>query len=95
FDEVASIIQRGRDHGVPPYNWFRQFCGLPIVRSFNSRVFGDAGPYLRKVYKSVDDIDIYTGAMSEPNLPGSLLGETFSCIFARQFRDLKFGDSFF
>ncbi|KAK6174185.1 hypothetical protein SNE40_017507 [Patella caerulea] len=94
FDLPAFNIQRGRDHGLPSYNMFRYFCGLPEVTSFNSSYLGNAGPSLQSVYAHVDDIDVFAGGMSEPNLPGSNLGPLFSCIIAQQFQDLKYGDSF-
>lgn len=28
-------IQRGRDHGIPPYMKFRQLCGLSIAQTFD------------------------------------------------------------
>ena len=35
MDLISINIQRGRDHGTPPYNQIRRACGLPIVRDFS------------------------------------------------------------
>ncbi|XP_055955583.1 peroxidase-like protein 3 [Patella vulgata] len=95
FDLGAFNIQRGRDHGLPPYNTFRKFCNLPEANNFNSEQFEKtARKPLKKTYKSVDDIDVFVGGMAEQNENGSVLGPLFNCILGRQFSDLKCGDSF-
>ena len=38
-DLVAINIQRGRDHGIPGYNAFREFCGIGRAMTFSE--FGD------------------------------------------------------
>ncbi|XP_050401147.1 peroxidase-like protein 3 [Patella vulgata] len=94
FDLAAFNIQRGRDHGLPPYNTFRRLCELNPVVTFYSKQLGSGGPAMAGIYRSVDDIDVFVGGLAEPPLGGSQLGPTFTCILAQQFRDLKFGDSF-
>ena len=35
FDIASLNIQRGRDHGLPPYNDWRELCGQAKLASFN------------------------------------------------------------
>lgn len=34
LDLVALNVQRGRDHGLPPYNEWRQVCGYEKVNNW-------------------------------------------------------------
>ena len=42
----------------------------------------------------VQDIDLFAGGISERSQPGSVLGFTFTCIMAEQFRNSRVGDRF-
>ena len=35
FDCVSINILRGRDHGIPSYTKYREFCGLPPIKTWN------------------------------------------------------------
>ena len=50
---------------------------------------------LPTVMENVDDIDLWTGGLSEPRLPGTSLGPTFTAIFVDQFTRLRDGDRFY
>ena len=62
MDLVALNLQRGRDHGLPGYNAFREVCGLNRVE--NMDLLKDLIPAkiverLKLFYDRVDDIDMF------------------------------------
>ncbi|GFR82952.1 chorion peroxidase-like [Elysia marginata] len=95
FDLVALNLQRGRDHAIPPYNDYRELCGLHRITRFDDPVLGAAGPVLAQVYDHPDDIELFSGGVSERSAFGGVVGETFNCLITRQMRSLKFGDRYF
>lgn len=94
FDLASLNIQRGRDHGLPPYIIWRNFC---------RRIFGITTPFenlMTKVqfmntYGSLDTVDLWIGGLAEDRLPESLLGATFACLFGLTFANVRNGDSFY
>ncbi|CAK5089137.1 unnamed protein product [Meloidogyne enterolobii] len=98
LDLPAVNIQRGRDHGIPPYNSYRQICGFERASSFEDlldTMDEAAVNALKAAYASVDDVDLFPGIMSEKPLKGALVGPMLACILAEQFQRLKRCDRFF
>lgn len=97
LDLVSLNIQRGRDHGLPGYTAWREYCGLGRAESF-SDLDGHLDPRtledISSLYESVHDIDLYTGALAELPNAGSIVGSTFMCLIADQFVRLQRGDRF-
>nr|XP_039320734.1 peroxidasin-like protein isoform X5 [Saimiri boliviensis boliviensis] len=97
-DAAASIIQRGRDHGIPPYGDFRVFCNLTSVKTFedlqNEIKDSEIRQKLRKLYSSPGDIDLWPALMVEDLIPGTRVGPTLMCLFVTQFQRLRDGDRF-
>ncbi|CAK9808026.1 Peroxidasin homolog [Anthophora quadrimaculata] len=97
LDLVSLNIQRGRDHGLPGYSKWREYCGLGLPESF-SDLEGHLDPQtlrdITSLYESVHDIDLYTGALSELPKAGAIVGPTFSCLISDQFVRLQRGDRF-
>ncbi|GAB6021746.1 hypothetical protein CHUAL_004324 [Chamberlinius hualienensis] len=97
LDLISLNIQRGRDNGLPPYNDWREYCGLKRVKSFQElrhHMNEYAVEVFEAMYRSVDDIDLYPGGIAETALPGGVVGPVFSCIIGRQFFKLRSGDRF-
>ena len=96
LDLGALNIQRGRDHGLPSYNRFREYCGLSVARDFNDLAGVISGQNIRRklseVYSNVNDIDLFVGGILEDLVPGGRLGPTFTCIIRTQFQRLRDGD---
>ncbi|XP_043512187.1 uncharacterized protein LOC122529801 isoform X2 [Frieseomelitta varia] len=97
LDLVSLNIQRGRDHGLPGYAKWREYCGLGKVESF-SDLEGHLDPQaledISSLYKSVHDVDLYTGALAELPKADGIVGPTFTCLIADQFARLQKGDRF-
>jgi peroxidase len=97
-DLVARNLQRGRDHGLQGYGEYRKICGLSglttwsnIPREITPRVWNK----LSGIYASPQDIDLFTGGLSEIPVPGGVSGATFNCLKGFQFSYAKDGDRFF
>uniref|UniRef100_U5ES00 Putative peroxinectin-like protein n=1 Tax=Corethrella appendiculata TaxID=1370023 RepID=U5ES00_9DIPT len=94
FDLASLNIQRGRDHGLRPYNDYLELGGRKKINTFAE--YGDeVGPLLEQVYKSPHDVDLWIGGLMERAKHGSIFGPTFSEIIADQFVRFKSGDRYY
>ncbi|XP_072760904.1 uncharacterized protein [Anoplolepis gracilipes] len=96
--DLASLnIQRGRDHGLPPFVRWREPCSLSPIKSFQDldRVMSpEIARKFRSLYASVEDIDLFSAGLAEKSVAGGLVGPTFACIIGQQFSNLRHGDRF-
>ncbi|XP_042207308.1 peroxidase-like [Homarus americanus] len=97
MDLAALNIQRGRDHGLPAYNIWREQCGLHRFTNWGELLQvmdDDTVGRLAAVYRHVDDIDLFPGGLAEKPVIRGLVGPTFACILGQQFLNLRRGDRF-
>ena len=106
LDLVSLNIQRGREHGLPSYNEYREFafrkCGVTSgrVRSFEDLkrdIPADTVNILRSIYRNVNDIDLFAGGISERQHISyggnrAAIGPTFWCLNRLQFINIRLGD---
>ncbi|KAG8512396.1 Thyroid peroxidase [Galemys pyrenaicus] len=97
--DLASLnLQRGRDHGLPGYNAWREFCGLPRLRSPAALQAamgnGSVAARMLALYGDPDNVDVWLGGLAERSLPGARTGPLFACIIGRQMKALRDGDRF-
>ncbi len=75
FDLASLNIQRGRDHGLPSYNDAREQLGLERVTSFDQITSDpEVRAALEEAYGTVDNIDVWVGALAEDHIEGSSMG---------------------
>ena len=94
MDLVSLNIQRGRDHGLPPYPFWKNFC----ARVFNiTSDFENELTLVRflQTYGSLDSVDLFPAALAEDRLPDSLFGATLACLFGITFSNVRDGDRFY
>ncbi|XP_046389952.1 peroxidasin isoform X2 [Ischnura elegans] len=98
LDLAAINVQRGRDHGLPGYNEYREFCNLTVARTFD-----DLGNDIRNIklreklkhlYGHPGNVDVWVGGILEDPVPGGKVGPLFQCLLVEQFRRLRDGDRF-
>ncbi|MCP9264611.1 Peroxidasin [Dirofilaria immitis] len=97
LDLAAINIQRGRDHALPGYVEFRKWCNLSLVENWDDlrNIIPQEIIYkLKDLYGHPGNIDLFAGGIVEERLDEALVGPTFSCIIAEQFKRLRDGDRF-
>ena len=99
-DLFTRNIQRGRDHGLPGYTKFREFCQLSVPKNWNPKhrpeeISPRTWDKMKTVYKNVEDIDPFTGGAAEEPVSGGVVGPTFACLISKQFANIKEGDRLF
>lgn len=81
-DLLAIDITRGRDHGLPPYSYFRKLCGLRPIYSFDE---------FKRESKSVDIVNqlkgVYRYESSVLHCQSMVYGDC-TCLSRNYFEDL-------
>jgi peroxidase len=92
----AINIERGHDLGLGTLNETRAALGLAPYTTFE-QLTTDPGTLagLKATFTSIDQVDLWTGGLSEHHMPGAMIGETFGLIIAHQFEALRDGDQFY
>jgi peroxidase len=94
MDLISINLQRGRDHGLPPYVTWKQWA-LSTCNLSSNFMNSTVEQLFLQVYRSLDNVDLYAGAVSEQHVSGGLVGATFACIFIKNFGAVRDGDRFY
>lgn len=99
LDLGALNIQRGRDHGLPSYTQWRQWCQLEdkVVSWDDLKVDIKDDEVLTKlasVYGHPDNVDVWVGGLLEESVEGGRVGRTVRCILVEQFKRIRNGDRY-
>lgn len=98
LDLGALDIQRQRDHGIPGYIHYLEYCHNVEIECWEDlEQFIDLEDIekLKEYYKYVEDLELYVGGHYERKIADAVVGPTFACIIGIQFHNAKYGDRFF
>lgn len=94
-DLIAVMIQRARDHGIPPYNVLRATYNLPATRSYSALTSdSQVKARLASVYTGLHEVDGIVGALAEAPVSDALVGELIWTSWKKQFEATRDGDRF-
>jgi hypothetical protein len=95
-DLVSLNIERGRQHGLPPYTDVRVAYGLTRPLTFSDiGASPETTQILSDLYDGrVDRVDLIVGALSEGHAPGARIGPLLQAAFADEFSRLRDADGF-
>ena len=95
LDLAALNLQRGRDHGLPPYLTWKRYCKAAFPSLGTSEIENKFTlSRLLQLYGSLDTLDLWIGGLAEKRR-GSMLGATFACLFGITFSNIRDGDRFY
>lgn len=97
LDLAATNIQRGRDHGQPPYRQWQNYCEGLYPGKVARFERDETVAILQELYGTDGfkrGMDLWPAGLSERRLPDALVGPTFACILGRTFSDLRNCDRF-
>ena len=96
--DLASLnIQRGRDHGLPPYRVWQDYCEDRFPGMIAQFRTSESERLFRRVYGAFGfhrGMDLWVSGLAEGPLMGGLVGPTFACIISNTFKQLRDGDRF-
>ncbi|XP_028966314.1 peroxidasin homolog [Galendromus occidentalis] len=104
MDLAALNIHRGRDHGLQPYYKYAElYLSRAHGRNIRIQKFSDIRPFWRsecydelpKVYRDIQDVDLYVGGLCEVSPISGSVGPTMGTIIAMQFQQLRYADRLF
>jgi len=97
-DLVSVSLMRGRDHGLPGYVHYLNYCFGYKVKDWNDlETFMPKEQIveMKKIYRHWLDIEMYFGGFAERRIGDAAMGPTFACIIGLQYFNTKYGDRFY
>ncbi len=96
IDLLSVNVARGRERGLPDYNTVREGLSLDPHADFASLTSDPTlSATLETIYTDINDVDPWTGFMSEDHFANSIVGEGLDAILKMQFGSLRDGDRYY